>query len=347
MAAQPASPPPPGITPWPGSEPRLPAPERYEEDPGSCHSFLSTCSLVFELQPSSFPTERSRVVYVITLLSGRAREWGTAVWECQTFSQFAQAMRGVFDQSVSGPAATHQLFRIRQGQRPISDYAIEFCILAASAGWGERELHGAYYNGLSDRMLDELSTCDLPTSLEGLVKLTLCVDARLADRRASRHLRDLDQSQERIPYPRQGTTPHPGSARLGTHAGGKDQDLCNRTTATSGPPLCLYCGEAGHVLSTCPVKDNARQWVRGSWFLFPFCVASGSLGMSLMGRDPAPGPGPPGLRVWRQLHLPYVGLMPRHPHGATHQTHVPLRYYWRYAGGGSVGDHTVEGAYLG
>ena len=64
-------------------------------------SFLSTCSLVFELQPSSFPSEHSRVAYVITLLSGRAREWGTAVWEanapeCQTFTQFAQAYeRGV------------------------------------------------------------------------------------------------------------------------------------------------------------------------------------------------------------------------------------------------------------
>ena len=58
-------------------------------------------------------------------------------------------MRDTFDRSVSGPAATRQLFRIRQGQRSISDYAIEFRTLAASAGWGERELHGAYFNGLS------------------------------------------------------------------------------------------------------------------------------------------------------------------------------------------------------
>ena len=121
------------------TEPRLPPPERYEGDPRSCRSFLSTCSLVFELQPSSFPTERSKVAYVITLLSGRAREWATAVWdsnapECQSFFQFSQAMRDTFDRSVSGPAATRKLFRIRQGQRSISDYAIEFRTLAASAG---------------------------------------------------------------------------------------------------------------------------------------------------------------------------------------------------------------------
>ena len=80
--------------------------------------------------------------------------WEANAPECQTFAQFAQAMRGAFDRPVSGPAATRQLFWIRQGQRPVSDYAIEFRTLAA---WGERELHGAYYNGLSDRLLDELS----------------------------------------------------------------------------------------------------------------------------------------------------------------------------------------------
>ena len=98
-AAQPTTPPSPGILPQTSVEPRLLAPERYEGDPGSFRSFLSTCSLVFELQPSSFLTKCSRVAYVITLLSGRAHEWGTAVWEanapaCQTFSKLAQAMRG-------------------------------------------------------------------------------------------------------------------------------------------------------------------------------------------------------------------------------------------------------------
>ena len=81
-ATTPVSHPPPAApAPRPATEPRLPAPERYEGDPRSCRSFLSTCSLVFELQPSSFPTERSKVAYVITLLSGRAREWATAVWD--------------------------------------------------------------------------------------------------------------------------------------------------------------------------------------------------------------------------------------------------------------------------
>ena len=64
------------------------------------------------------------------------------------------------------------------------------------ARWGERELHGAYYNGLSERLLDELSTCELPASLESLVDLTLRIEARLVDRCTSRHLRDPERPWE-------------------------------------------------------------------------------------------------------------------------------------------------------
>ncbi len=60
------------------AEPRLNPPTPYSGEPSSCRSFLSQFSLIFTLQPSGFPTELSRVVYIITLLTGQAREWGTA-----------------------------------------------------------------------------------------------------------------------------------------------------------------------------------------------------------------------------------------------------------------------------
>ena len=117
-------------------------------------SFLSTWSSVFDLQPSSFPTEHSMVAYVITLLSGWAQEWGTTSWdanapECWTFyfyiffltyAQFSKAMKGVFNHSASGKAATIQLLKICQGSSSVSEYTIDFHALAASAGWAEKNL---------------------------------------------------------------------------------------------------------------------------------------------------------------------------------------------------------------
>ncbi|KAJ7992633.1 hypothetical protein DPEC_G00280700 [Dallia pectoralis] len=65
----------------PSREPRLPPPERFSGEESGCGPFLTQCSLIFELQPSSFPTDRSRIAYLMTVMSGRALTWASAVWE--------------------------------------------------------------------------------------------------------------------------------------------------------------------------------------------------------------------------------------------------------------------------
>uniref|UniRef100_A0A672IMJ4 DUF4939 domain-containing protein n=1 Tax=Salarias fasciatus TaxID=181472 RepID=A0A672IMJ4_SALFA len=62
-------------------------------------------SLVFELQPLSYPSDRSRIAYLIGLLSGPARAWGTALWEnqspaCRTYQAFTEEMKRNFDHPV-------------------------------------------------------------------------------------------------------------------------------------------------------------------------------------------------------------------------------------------------------
>ncbi len=80
------------------AEPRLPPPAFYSGEPQLCHSFLAKCSLYISLQHSSFPTEKSKVAFVITLLSGRAASWGTTVWEqrlpcCGSFQSFSEELK--------------------------------------------------------------------------------------------------------------------------------------------------------------------------------------------------------------------------------------------------------------
>ncbi|KAK3560090.1 hypothetical protein QTP86_033834 [Hemibagrus guttatus] len=58
-----------------------------------------------ELQSSSFPSERSKVAYVISLLSSKAHLWATAEWECQSAfcasnDAFSRELRKVFDTSA-------------------------------------------------------------------------------------------------------------------------------------------------------------------------------------------------------------------------------------------------------
>ncbi len=46
-------------------EPRLPAPERYDGNPERYRGFITRYTLAFGLQPNSFPTENSKVAYIM------------------------------------------------------------------------------------------------------------------------------------------------------------------------------------------------------------------------------------------------------------------------------------------
>uniref|UniRef100_A0A9J7Y1Z7 DUF4939 domain-containing protein n=1 Tax=Cyprinus carpio carpio TaxID=630221 RepID=A0A9J7Y1Z7_CYPCA len=85
-------------------EPCLPAPESYSGEPDFCRTFLTKCSLHFSLQPRTFETEESKVAFALTLLSGRAALWGTAVWENHhpcwaSFHSLSEEMKRVFDRN--------------------------------------------------------------------------------------------------------------------------------------------------------------------------------------------------------------------------------------------------------
>ncbi|XP_013885218.1 uncharacterized protein LOC106533466, partial [Austrofundulus limnaeus] len=48
-------------------EPRLCPPEPYKGDPDQCRPFLTQCEIHFQLQPSSFPNDRAKIAYIISL----------------------------------------------------------------------------------------------------------------------------------------------------------------------------------------------------------------------------------------------------------------------------------------
>ncbi|KAJ8382766.1 hypothetical protein SKAU_G00035440 [Synaphobranchus kaupii] len=64
-------------------------------------------SKAFELQPSSFPANRSKVALVIFLFSGKALDWAPATWErqapvCENFHSFTNEVSKVFNHPRSG-----------------------------------------------------------------------------------------------------------------------------------------------------------------------------------------------------------------------------------------------------
>ena len=269
---RPVSPTPP--LPAPSSrEPFIPAPERYEGDLGTCRSFLLQCSLVFELQPQTYPTDKSRIAYLIGSLRGEALAWAAAVWErgsaasC-SYSAFTEEMRRVFDHPVRGREASQRLLRLRQGSRSVASFAVEFRTLAAESGWNEEALQGVFLGALSDEVKDQLTSREEEVGLDQLIALSIRVDNRLRERRRERGSRSVPTpSFESAATPRsspsfsapprreRGFSPEPmqiGSTRLSS----EERERRMRSGA------CLYCGLSGHLRSGCPAlsgKDRARQ----------------------------------------------------------------------------------------
>ncbi len=243
-------------------EPRLLPPAFYSGEPQQCRSFLAKCSLYISLQPSSFPTEESKIAFIITLLSGWVALWGTTVWEqklpcCTSFQSFSEEIRKVFDRAASGREAARFLADLRQGDRSVTNYSIEFRTLAAECRWNLEAQWDMFFHGLADNGKDEIYTLDLPTSLDGLVSLAIRVDARLKQRNQRARRASAVNRLDHLPVPYCDADvgffePEPmqmGRSRLSLEE--------KRRRRNEG--LCLYCGAAGHIAAQCPVKARTCQ----------------------------------------------------------------------------------------
>lgn len=260
-----ASPPPVGSSGAPQMvrEPHVPVPERFCGDIGSCKAFLTQVSLVFDLQPLSYSTERAKVAFLISLLSGAAREWGTAVWDrqeavCNSYSAFTDEMKKIFDHPILGRDAGHRLMNIRQGNRSVAEFAVEFRTLAAGSGWNNESLQGAFYTALHDSIKDELATRDETTTLDQTIALAIRIDSRMRERRRERNQR-VDSPRLR-PVPCQAAPPSPRHSpdpepmQLGhTQLSAKERQHRRDTNA------CMYCGKPGHFLAVCPLRQEKEK----------------------------------------------------------------------------------------
>lgn len=269
-------------------EPYIPIPARYSGNLGTCAQFLHQCSLVFSQQPATYATDQSKIAFIMSLLSDQASAWALAVSThsptiCAEYSAFTQEMKNVFDHPVKGREATSQMLRLRQGSQSVSQYALEFRILAAESGWNDPALRDIFHKGLAEELKDELATRDEPASLEGLITLAIKLDNRLRERRRERSLGQRPRPLTSTPAnpPRtfsSSSTPPSGSPGLNSSPPnpppanepmqlGRAKLTPEERQRRFSNRLCFYCGQKGHYLAQCSdaSKGQAHQQEGGRW----------------------------------------------------------------------------------
>ncbi|KAK2867740.1 hypothetical protein Q8A67_025857 [Cirrhinus molitorella] len=250
-----AAPPPPVL--HPSASPRLAFPEKFDGTPGKCKGFLLQCSLFIEQQPALYPTDESRIAFVCSLLSGRALEWATAVWNYQrpvfpTFAAFVSRFKEVFQQSADGKEAGEQLMALKQGRGSAADYALTFRTLAAQSDWNEGPLKLHYRKGLNMELQAELACRDEGLSLEQYIDLSIRVDNLMRSRKPIRHTVSYSPAQAAASSEAEVEPMQVGFTRLTVEE--RERRMRNN--------LCLYCGQPGHLRATCPSRPPRRT---SSW----------------------------------------------------------------------------------
>ncbi len=235
------------------TSPRLSFPEKYDGTPNKCKGFLLQCTIFMDQQPHLYPTDDSRVPFVCSLLTGRALDWATAVWEggnmaFPSFRNFMQQFREVFDHAVDGKEVGEQLLALRQGSSTAADYALTFRTLAAQTGWANDPLKLLFRKGLTTDLQSELACRDEGRTLEQFIELTIRIDNLMRSRRP---LRRSGTPPSAVTWR---TMPDPEPMQVGvTHLTSEERERRRRES------LCLYCGLPGHMRISCPTRPTSRD----------------------------------------------------------------------------------------
>ena len=124
-------------------------------DKSKFKNFMSHVKLIIQLQPISFPTDRSKSLYVVTLLRGPAFSWIQPYLEDNTpqnilnnFPTFENQLGMLFGDKHQSRSAATALGQLKQTSS-VSAYAAEFHCLSKMTNWNDAALIDKFLNGLS------------------------------------------------------------------------------------------------------------------------------------------------------------------------------------------------------
>ncbi|KAK3546079.1 hypothetical protein QTP70_020616, partial [Hemibagrus guttatus] len=232
-------------------------PAPYSGSVEDCNGLLLQCSLVLEMQPHLYPTERSKVAFVITQLRGQALLWAESLWSqdspvVQSYAGFVEHFKEVFGKPSWDSSVGEELCKLRQGKLMVTEYAIQFRTLAGKSGWNEQALLAAYHQGLNPQVRLHLAAHEDAIGLERLIQLSIRVATRMQScvHRSQYQSRPYNRRDrpEPVSHPEPAPEPAPEPMQLGTtHLNPAERQ--RRLTQS----LCLYCGDPGHALPVCPI----------------------------------------------------------------------------------------------
>ena len=250
---------------------RLASPEPFSGSLGLCKPFLIDCSIHYELNPHAFPTDRTKIAFMMSHLTGRAKAWASAEWArdsplCSSFTDFKVALQSTFEPVTTDREKAQELSRLKQGSDSVCDYAIRFRTLAVESGWNSTALYDVFLKGLAAPIQDLLVPLDLPPDLDSLIALAIRTHNRVHQLRQQRSGRSATTEGLLRTQAPGWPVPHcspPKQHHPSPREGEEEPMQLRRARLTQKERRsellegrCFYCGESGHLVAACSVKRS-------------------------------------------------------------------------------------------
>ncbi|KAK3573596.1 hypothetical protein QTP86_030019 [Hemibagrus guttatus] len=210
--------------------------------------------------------EGTKWAFLLSLMTDRALEWASAVWDADpqvksSFAYFAGMIREVFEYPAGGKDISLQLMELRQGSETAADYAIRFRTLAAQSGWNDAALWAMFRAGLNPGLQAELACHVEGTSLSQFVAMTIRLNNLRCQHRTGTQASASARPRVRTDYPehrKEATEPMQlGRSRLAAQ-GHRPRGQMR---------LCYNCGASRHLSPLCPERSSSAhtgRWWRNS-----------------------------------------------------------------------------------
>ena len=265
-------------------EPKVKDPETFHGQRDSLNAFITECELVFELQPSRFGDDRTRVSYMISLLRGTPLlavrpllSFNPRPYFLDNHRLFVEYLQTNYGDPDERGTARRKLKNLRQSTSA-SAYFAEFQQYIAILGWSDQDpIIDKAIDVLKSYLKDEVARSGhRPNTLSELIAFIIPLDNRLYEREQekryeTRNATPRTTNNARPTQPTSNVTSVTSATFTprSTNFADTKPTTANYTRPTGNTPrgplsdaekqrrrdnnLCLYCAEQGHSAADCPL----------------------------------------------------------------------------------------------
>ena len=251
----------------------LPPPPRFSGTPSEIYSFRLRLGQFMGTNNDIYTNSRDQILYAGSLLDGQAGEWYLSLVDPHTFhvpsfytlDSFLQELEDFFGGAITLQSRERSLIILRQ-TGSVSELAIAFQTITNNFNprWSDHPLIFVFSQKLKEVVRFELtSRGSVPDTFQAYLAAAISVEHNQA---AAAQSRSQLPPPPRLPFipkailpppPRQPSPNYTPMEVDGTRGVKGPLPHDERRRRYDGG-LCAYCGQPGHVISTCPRKFQVR-----------------------------------------------------------------------------------------